>query len=460
MADDRKKLQGAKAIVGTPGRLLHLLQNEVLNTSRIKLLILDEADKMYTQSFRQDLQRIQKALPSKRQTIACSATFCEGLDKEIAKIMKNPLLISTEARATLLVGIKQFVYELQEQKTSILEMGAKLDALKEIFGRIPFKQCLIFAGSQSRADSYRNYLEKEGWPCELISGAQDQQTRLEMFRKFREFKTRILLATDLMSRGIDSENVNLVINLELPTDVVTYLHRIGRAGRFGSHGIAISFLASEKDRALYRRLISQVGSGMGVLKFPLAGSQLSNERDFWDFSDFEAECKYYGCFGCNNSVAPLASEDKDSLDNSQENKENNSCRLNNAESNSSIDTKTFQVDSTGITLNMLDLLVDRPEYNAQAAPKLTPESRHSSSQQLPSSNTIDDASSIAADSLRSSQQDVSRYQSILMERVAIPTLVEFLVDADESDASGKKPKIDLFEDYNKAMQQRESEVYI
>lgn len=495
VAEDRKRLQGAKAIVGTPGRILHLIQNEVLNTSQITVLVLDEADKMYTHTFRQDLQRIRKALPNRKQTIACSATFVDNLDQELAKIMKNPLLISTEDRATLLVGIKQFAYELPEQKTSILEMQMKLEALRHIFGRIAFKQCLIFAGSQSRADSYRNYLEKDGWPCELISGAQDQKTRLENFRKFREFKTRILMATDLMARGVDSEHVNLVINLELPLDVVTYLHRIGRAGRFGSHGLAISFVASEKDKKTFKKLVSDVGTGMKVLKFPAKDQAEKEPRDLWNFGQFEEDVKYFGLYQSEMplTLAPLASQDNVSLTSSlsSDNKENLNTNISSAVQ-SSIDTNTFLVNSKDSALNLPNLANDQiialppplstnplqnlltpsdnnyiellplptppppPQTNPSEILHNTPcGSQNSSQQHLLTSNTIDDASSIAADSLRSSQQDISRYQSVLMQKSAIPTLVEFLVDRQSSQDSqtdnklNKCLKIDLFDAYTK-----------
>uniref|UniRef100_A0A1I8PSK5 RNA helicase n=1 Tax=Stomoxys calcitrans TaxID=35570 RepID=A0A1I8PSK5_STOCA len=464
VADDRKRVQGAKAIVGTPGRILHLIQNEVLNTSQISLLVLDEADKMYTHTFRQDLQRIRNALPNRKQTLACSATFEDNLDQELAKVMKNPLLVSTEERATVLLGIKQFVYELPEQKTSILEMQLKLDALRHIFGRVTFKQCLIFAGSQSRADSYRNYLEKDGWPCELISGAQNQKTRLEQFRKFREFKTRILLATDLMARGVDSENVNLVINLELPTDSVTYLHRIGRAGRFGSHGIAISCVASEKDQKTFKKLITDVATGMKVLKFPSKAEEEKEQRDLWNFTQFEDDIKYFGLYQAEPMPkAPLASQDNISLTPSlSENKENLSNNLTSLQQ-SSIDTNTFLINSKDSAVNMPQLtessqvpekqLVNEANVTAPANSENinahTPcESiNEGSTHQLITSNTIDDASSIAADSLRSSQQDISRYQSVLMQKSAIPTLVEFLVDRQSSQDTPTKRNQDLFDAY-------------
>lgn len=440
ITEDRKNLQGAKAIVGTPGRVLHLINNEILNTSKIRLLVIDEADKMYSQSFRQDFAVIRQNLPSRKQTIACSATFCNDLDKDLAKIMKNPLLVSTENRATLLVGIKQFVYEIPEQKTSILEMNRKLDGLRKIFGMIPFKQCLLFTGSQSRAESYKNCLEREGWPCELISGAQDQKTRLEMFKKFREFKTRIMVCTDLMARGIDSENANLVINLELPTDVVTYLHRIGRAGRFGSHGIAISFVASEKDRELFANIRDEIGTGMNILRFP----ELDIDRDFWDFSTFDRDFAQYGCFG-----DPEVRWGADDAAGDKENVANNNFTH-------SIDTKTFQVDLREAAMGLLELVPHKPENHH----KVTPESKQSSSQKLPSSNTIDDASSIAADSdiLRSSQQDIQQASSRapLCEKISISNIKNFLVDNKEKNKE-KDKKIDPFEEYKKVLDNSQTE---
>lgn len=320
ITEDRKKVQGAKAVVGTPGRVLHLIKNDILNTSKIRLLVLDEADKLLTESFRSDLEKIIKSLPSKKQIIACSATFCNDLDRELATYMRNPLLISTEKRATLLIGIKQFVYELPEEVNSILEMNGKVEVLNKIFSKISFKQCLAFASSQSRAESYKNILKKNDWPCEVISGAQDQKTRLEIFKKFREFKTRILFSTDLMSRGIDSENVNLVINIEVPDSSSTYLHRIGRAGRFGSHGIAITFLCSNKDKAKFSKILNEIGDYMAVLKFPK-----DDIPDLWDFSNLNEEQKAFGLFEriCTVEIPNEIENKKDVEDNRKTEKAEN-----------------------------------------------------------------------------------------------------------------------------------------
>lgn len=316
--------------------------------------------------------------------------------------------------------------------------------------------------------------------CELISGAQDQKTRLENFRKFREFKTRILIATDLMARGVDSEHVNLVINLELPTDVVTYLHRIGRAGRFGSHGLAISFVASAKDDKLFKKLITEVGTGMNVLKFPSKDQEEKEARDLWNFGELEEDIKHFGVYQyAIQKLAPLASQDNITLTSSlSDNKENLSNNISSIQQ-SSINTNTFLVNSKDSALQMPNLSSE--QLNAQhnvltasqqncsnndlSAPPPAPnpsenlntmaESHNSSSHHLLTSNTIDDASSIAADSLRSSQQDISRYQSVLMQKSAIPTLVEFLVDRQSSQDSQTKEngenctKIDLFDAYTK-----------
>lgn len=269
MLDDRKKLQKCKCIVGTPGRIVHLIKNNVLNTSKIRVIVLDEIDKLLTGSFTADIDFIFKSIPTKRQVIGSSATYDKSVEIAMGQYMKNPIGVTPSKEAPVLLGVKQFVYDLDAGNLKQMqEMHQKVKVVASILSTVPFKQCLIFSNSQQRAESYCNYLTNEGWPCEVIMGSQEQSTRLDVFRKFKEFKCRILVATDLMARGIDSENVNLVINLEVPNDGALYLHRIGRCGRFGSHGNAVTLVHSENELLKFRKLLGWIGEGMKVANFP------------------------------------------------------------------------------------------------------------------------------------------------------------------------------------------------
>ncbi|KAL5286432.1 DDX20 family protein [Megaselia abdita] len=404
VTEDRKKIQGSKCIVGTPGRILHLIHNKVINLSNISLLILDEADKLL--SFK-EIDEIRSHLPTKKQIISCSATFSPDLDKMLSKIMKNPLFISTAKRATVLLGIKQFIYQIEEEstKTSILEMAAKVEALKNIFNKISFKQSIIFTNSQSRAESYKTYLDKEGWSSEVITGAMDQPARLEVFKKFRSFQTKILVTTDLMSRGVDSEHLNLVVNLDLPENEATYLHRIGRAGRFGSQGISITIISSKKDEDKLKRLLNAISNGMRVLTFPKENEEKEG-MNFWELRDEEEQSLEYSLAEVHDVTlekSPPAQEDIN------------------------VNTQTYNIiaPSDSISEHMLEFTMDR---NDNLSPSLL--------QQLHpiSSNTIDDASSIAVDS------------EILKSQVDAQNVLDLLIDPPK-ELGRKKKVVDIFDDY-------------
>lgn len=279
IANDRKKIQTTKVIVGTPGRVLHLINNQVFNISNIKTLVLDEADKLLESGkMAKDVTAILKAMERKIQILAATATVSDHMEKTLKKYMKNPIGITPKHEIPVLLGIKQFVKVLPTEDDNIALMNAKIDHLVNIFARITFKQCLLFTDSQSKTESYSNYLNKQGWKNEVISGAQEQSHRLEVLNKLINFKCRILIATDLMARGIDVENINLIINLDLPYDCFTYLHRIGRAGRFGSHGLAITFLNGEKDLQKFQKILGDIGGeSVKALMFP------EETYDFWNF---------------------------------------------------------------------------------------------------------------------------------------------------------------------------------
>jgi superfamily II DNA/RNA helicase len=270
MKSDRRKIQQSKIVVGTPGRVLHLIRNEVFNTSCIQTVVLDESDKLTEKGhLGDDVLKILKSIPQKVQLIATTATVTNEMETSLKKLMKNPIGITPKQEAPVLLGIKQFVDEIPGSDENIKVMLAKIEELKRIFSRVPFKQCLLFTDSQMKTISYGNYLLKAGWQNEVINASLDQSKRMEVLEKLQKFTCRILITTDLMARGIDLENVNLIINLDLPSDCCTYLHRIGRAGRFGSYGISITFVSGEKEMEKFKEILGEIGGAeISVLKFP------------------------------------------------------------------------------------------------------------------------------------------------------------------------------------------------
>jgi ATP-dependent RNA helicase DDX20 len=287
ITNDRKRIQSAKVVVGTPGRIVHLINNEIFNISNLKTLVLDEADKLLEGGqMGKEVSKILKFMHDKIQIIATTATVTSHLEKVMKKVMKNPIGITPKHEIPVLLGIKQFVKVLPRESDNIKLMNNKIEELQKIFTRISFKQCLLFTDSQSKTESYGNYLNKCGWKNEVINGAQDQSQRLHVLDKLIKFKCRILITTDLMARGIDIENINLIINLDLPFDCCTYLHRIGRAGRFGSHGIAISFVNGEEDMPKFQKMLGDIGgSSLKALKYP----DESVDYDFWNFDQQNEE---------------------------------------------------------------------------------------------------------------------------------------------------------------------------
>lgn len=290
ISEDRRRLSKCKAIVATLGRLLHLINNCVISVQQIQLIVLDEADKLITSDFRSNIDKLFKMFPVKPQVIASSATYANGLDKLLLKYMQNPAAVSVTHGMPILIGIKQFLHFVTDNDSSnnevtvptIKMMMCKVDAIENILKRISFKQCIIFSNSQMRAESFFKYLTEKGWKADLIIGSHEQQRRTSTFQKFCKFESRILIASDVIARGIDVENVNLVINLDVPIDSSTYLHRIGRCGRFGTYGIAITLITDNMDMNRFEKMLANIGAdGIKVPRLPLI-NELDNSR-LWDF---------------------------------------------------------------------------------------------------------------------------------------------------------------------------------
>jgi len=228
-------------VIGTPGRILQLAEEKALNLKNVKHFILDECDKMLESlDMRRDIQKILRLTPHDKQVGMFSATLSDQIRPICKKFMHNPLEIYINDGAKLtLHGLKQYYTKLQEKE--------KNRKLVDLLDALEFNQVVIFVKSVSRATELNKLLVDCNFPSIAIHGGMKQEERIEKYKKFKDFKSRIMVATDIFGRGIDIERVNVVINYDMPENSDSYLHRVGRAGRFGTKGLGISFISSPED---------------------------------------------------------------------------------------------------------------------------------------------------------------------------------------------------------------------
>jgi len=234
-----KALNGVNILVATPGRLLELVESNAVHLSKISTLVLDEADKMLNLGFKEEMTRIFALLPQKRQNLLFSATLSEDVKNINQILLHDPLVIKVEAETVDIDLINQVAYLVPE------EMKGPL--LRHLIKRKELKQVLVFASSVYKADNIADKLRKNGIDAAAIHSKKSQGARTDALSKFKLGKLRVLVATDLLSRGIDIEFLPCVINYELPRSPKDYVHRIGRTGRAESSGEAISFITDEDE---------------------------------------------------------------------------------------------------------------------------------------------------------------------------------------------------------------------
>jgi ATP-dependent RNA helicase RhlE len=232
------KLHGTEILIATPGRLIDLMGRRALSISRVHTLVLDEADKVLNMGFREEVEHILELLPEKRQTILFSATMDNEVETLIQKILKDPLKVQVEA--------ENFTPELIDQKAYRVSQETKGPFLRQLIQSGDWKQILIFTSSIRTADNLAGKLVKNGIEALAFHGDKSQGARTEALSRFKTGKTRVLVATDLAARGIDIQFLPLVVNYELPRSPKDYIHRIGRTGRAGSTGEAISLITPEE----------------------------------------------------------------------------------------------------------------------------------------------------------------------------------------------------------------------
>ncbi|KJE94495.1 DEAD box polypeptide 20 [Capsaspora owczarzaki ATCC 30864] len=249
-AADKPSARVSHIVVGTPGRLMGLITAKWLPTQGIKMFVMDEADRLLQEPCLPHVNTIFSGLPKSKQVLALSATLDESLVRQLESHMTNPKQVRITPERPTLAGISQYKRVVVcESLLPAQQTESKVTALLEILSKVQFHQCVVFCGSRSSADNLAARLCDEQWPATFISGDQDQAQRLHVMQLLRSFRLRVLVSTDLIARGIDVDRINLVINFDLPRDPETYLHRIGRTGRFGTYGIAITLLlASELDQ--------------------------------------------------------------------------------------------------------------------------------------------------------------------------------------------------------------------
>ena len=232
------QMQGVEILIATPGRLLDLVESNAMQLSELDILVLDEADKMLNMGFKDEMNRIFALLPTRRQNLLFSATLGKDIDTITEMLLHNPVKIEIERDVENLDLIEQSAYLITDEKRGPL--------LRYLIKNQGLKQVLVFTSSVHKADSVVKKLKQNGVTALALHSQKSQGARTEALQHFKSGKINVLVATDLASRGIDIPSLPVVINYELPRSPKDFIHRIGRTGRAGATGVAISFITEEE----------------------------------------------------------------------------------------------------------------------------------------------------------------------------------------------------------------------
>ena len=236
--------RGVQFLVGTPGRIYDLLNRRTFTTEHIRVIIVDEADQMLVDRFKEQLQCILDiGFPSTSRCALFSATMNPDVVEFAGKLLDNPVRILIPPEEVNLQGIIQYGVQLEREDW-------KLDVILDLWKNLSITQALIYCNKRQKAEWLSERMTQSGFPITCIHGDMEARERMERMASFRKGETRVLISTDLLARGIDVQQVSLVINYELPTQMDNYIHRIGRSGRYGRKGTAINLLSPEDMRCM------------------------------------------------------------------------------------------------------------------------------------------------------------------------------------------------------------------
>lgn len=233
-------LGGSKLLIGTTGRINHLLTMDFFKMEHFKILIIDEADNLLSYGFKDSVFEIFKKIPEEIQMILVSATFPKDVHFLMNKFMIDPEKILLRKTELIVEKIKQYYIDVEEEEH-------KYEILLDLFAILDSSKTIIYTNSIRKLEWLQDKLCKENYPIAFIHGKMERDERNKIIEQFKNNEKRILLTTDLLARGIDIKNVNLVINYDLPKNFQNYIHRIGRSGRFGADGVAINFVKLNDD---------------------------------------------------------------------------------------------------------------------------------------------------------------------------------------------------------------------
>jgi len=242
--DDIKKLRdGVQVVVGTPGRVFDMMQRQAFRTSHIKMFVLDEADEMLSRGFKDQIYDIFQSLPTKVQVCLFSATMPAEILDISTRFMRDPVQILVKQDELTLDGIKQFYVAVDKEEW-------KFETLCDLYETLTITQAIIYCNTRRKVDWLTDKMGQRDFTVSSMHGDMTGQERELIMKEFRSGSSRVLITTDLLARGIDVQQVSLVINYDLPANRENYIHRIGRSGRFGRKGVSINFVTGEDVRAM------------------------------------------------------------------------------------------------------------------------------------------------------------------------------------------------------------------
>jgi len=263
--------QGVNILIATPGRLEDFMEQGLVNFRDLNILVLDEADRMLDMGFLPAIKRIVKAVPANRQTLFFSATMAPEIERIAMAIVKDPTFIDISKRGTAAVTIDQKAYPVAQQH--------KMPLLLELLEKEDFERVLVFTRTKRGADRLAHVLEKRSHKSNRIHGDRSQAQREAALRSFKSGHTRVLVATDVAARGIDINSVSHVINYDIPVVPEDYVHRIGRTGRAGNKGRAITLFTTAEESSM-RAIEKLTGQSVERVLLPDFGGSIATAPSF------------------------------------------------------------------------------------------------------------------------------------------------------------------------------------